>query len=224
MVFIGSKINRIAICGAIVTAGLIFLIIGIANAIEYSNSADAYEDSYKTYLAENTAIQGDIWCVEGILAESESYTYTLIPITDKSTFINQQDMKFVVYCCKNSKREHVQELIDYWNNELSYDPGNIHFNGTISKASEDIQDGAYAYFYETYGFDKDQSDEYFLPYIITDVNSFAYAYMPKIIVGAVFSIIGILLYAVLSIKDKHDVNKVFTDEDIPKDSDVTNKD
>lgn len=223
MNFIKSKINRIAVCGAIVTAGLIFLIMGISNAVEYANSSDAYKDSYTTFLSNDTPIKGDIWCVEGIFAESDSYTYMLIPITDEETFISQQDMKFIVYCCKNSKRENVQELIDYWNDELDYTPDDLRFNGIISKASDEIQEGAYAYFEQTYGFDKEQADGYFLPYVITDVNSFAYAYMPKIIVGFVFALVGVLFYIMLEKKEKSDENKVFTEDDVPKDDVVTEK-
>ncbi len=222
MGLIKSKLNRIALCGAIITAGLIFLILGIASAVKYSNSADIYENSYETFLSEDNVVKGDIWCVEGVLAESESYTYTLIPITDKDTFLSQQDMKFVVFCCKNSKYEQVQELIDYWNDKLSYDPGEIHFNGIISKVSDEVQEGAYAYFYETYGFDKAQAEEYFLPYMITDINSFAFAYMPKIIVGSAFTAFGVFLYIILVTKDKKDINKVFTEDDVPKDDDTTN--
>lgn len=201
MSFIKSHLYIFAALASFFAAGIIIFAFGIASMIKVSKPNDIYNMPYTQYLVDNTAVKGDIWCVEACFAESESYAYALIPAVDKSTFIDDEQLKFVVFCYEKSKSESFEAMAEYWNGNTDTAPENISFEGVISKIdNSNLSQAIYDYFNGQYGFSSNQTDEYYLPYIITEVDSFAYAYVPKLLVGAVFMLMPAAVFAVLYIR------------------------
>lgn len=212
-----SGLNKLAICGAILAVGLFMLISGILSYFEYSDATDIYKTSYDEYLVEDMPVTGSIWSVECNLGISnDGYNYALIPVADRDTYKISEDIKFVVYCYDNSKKQSVSAMIKYWNAESDKLPDDIKFSGIVNPASNDISESVYKYFADELQADKEQADLHYLPYVITDVDNFSYAYLPKIIIGIVMCAIAVALYYFLVIKKEKD-NKVFTFADLPDD-------
>lgn len=212
-----SSLNALAICGGVLAAGLIVLISGVLSYFDYSNATDIYTTSYDEYLIEDEPVTGSIWSVECNLGVSEDgYNYALIPVSDRDSYKISEDIKFVVYCYDDTKKMAVSSMIKYWNAETEKQPDDIEFCGIVTPASNEISEKVYAYFSEVLQADKEQADIHYLPYVITDVDDFSYAYLPKIIIGIVMCAIAVALYYFLIVKKEKD-NKVFTFADLPDD-------
>ncbi len=201
MSFIKSHLYIFAALLSVFTAGIIILIFGIVSFLKIADPTDIYSVPYTQYLIDNTPVKGDIWCVESCFAETENYAYALIPAVDESTFIDDEVMKFVVFCYDKSQNTELNAMADYWNGVTDDAPDAITFQGVISKADNSaISQTVYEYFERQYGFSPEQTDEYYLPYIITEVDSFAYAYLPKLAVGIVFMLISSGVFVFLYIR------------------------
>ncbi|MBQ7130969.1 MAG: hypothetical protein IJO29_00195 [Oscillospiraceae bacterium] len=216
MDIIKSHLNVFAILASVFVAGIIILISGIVSFCEYSSPTDIYNVSYKEYLIEDIPVKGDVWCVEACFAETENYGYALIPAVDESTFIEDEVLKFVVLCYDKSRKDDFSAMADYWNGITDTVPADISFSGIISKTDDSsVSHAVYEYFELEYGFSHEETDQYYLPYVITEIDSFAYAYLPKIIVGAVFMALSVILFIFMKIRFSRKDNE-FTLNDIPQ--------
>lgn len=200
-------IRRIAFFGIILVGGLIFLINGIKDNIEFSKPHGDLETITADELYEGRIVEGTIYELWHEFAYTEEYDTTLGIKSSKERTTDryfalpleysfeEENPIFVAVSSRNSDtlrtfEQMENETIDYFNGKEYDEYTSIHFVGKVQKLSGEYLQFFKEYIAEIYGVSEKEAEKYYAPYVLTSYSNNG-GLVPMIVVGAVMTLIGL---------------------------------